>query len=71
MVDEHRGTLTRSAYVRGLIEGVSPQGTPRLIKVVSERKHLHRFKDVGDPIRYFQGMPVYLKACECGETKQG
>jgi len=53
---------------------IYPEGAihvERKLKVIPDKKHLHRFKEVGEPIRYYQGMPVYLKQCECGETKEG
>jgi len=33
-------------------------------------RHLHRYKQIGPPLRHDQGVPIYLHVCDCGSEKE-
>jgi SH3-like domain-containing protein len=33
------------------------------------KRHLHRFKKAGVPVRHVQGVAYYRQVCDCGDTK--
>jgi len=35
------------------------------------KRHFHRYKKAGEPVRYIQGVAQYRQRCECGDTKEG
>lgn len=70
-IDEKRGLVPLSAYVRSVLEDhiydpVVPQIDPDKVPTA----HRHVFKRDPEPSRQFRGAKFYTARCMCGETKE-
>lgn len=68
LLDEVRGQISRADYVRQLIENLDVPKDETPIPQKRNDKHWHDFKNVGVD-HMVKGKPIYLKKCECGESK--
>lgn len=77
-LDERRGTRSRSAYLRSLLDAKktdTPQTIAEKLRPITEAarqmggvKHYHRFEKTDQVHHYERGTPVYVRRCSCGET---
>lgn len=83
-LDEMRGKTSRSEWLRYLIEQavasdhawweklptvVDEPTRGKSVKIIPEKRHLHRFKR-GEELKRVKGIPIYHYACDCGATKE-
>jgi hypothetical protein len=94
ILDTKRGSHSRSAYIRWLIEQDKPVSTrsslsepipepepppipepitppippdPPIEAVSTAKRHFHRYKKVGEPVRYEKAVKIYRQVCDCGK----
>jgi hypothetical protein len=48
---------------------IQPPAPPDPPIETGAKRHLHRFKKAGVPVRHVQGVAYYRQVCDCGDTK--